>query len=141
MGDSMTQQPARPLGGSDARVALITEAQRFFHKQSYHNVSTRQIAENTGVDVARFRYYFGNKAGLFETMVRETAAPMFSRMRQAVEEGQVESRNGVVSTFYREMSTGPNLPTLIFRSMKLDEDDQQRKGVEKLFRDILLLLH
>lgn len=137
----MTKKLGRPLGGSDARAALISEAQRFFHKQPYHKVSTRRIAENAGVDVAMIRYYFGNKAGLFEAMVRETAAPMITRMRLAVEEGKIESLNDVVTTFYREMSTGPNLPTLIFRSMMLDEDDQQRQVVEKLFQDILLPLH
>ncbi|KXF80313.1 hypothetical protein ATN88_10835 [Enterovibrio coralii] len=36
------------------------------------------------------------------------------------------------------MSSGPNLPSLIFRSMMLDGQDQQRLAVEKLFHDIIL---
>ena len=46
---------------------------------AYDKVSIRLIAQKAGVNSSLIRYYFGNKEGLFETMLRETLAPMFER--------------------------------------------------------------
>lgn len=134
----MAKKPGRPSGGSRAREALIEEAKTHFHASPYHQVSTRKIAESAGVDVALIRYYFGSKAGLFETMVRESAAPMITRIRQAIDDGKIENLNDAVATFNHIMSAGPDLPALIMRSMMMDEDDQQRVAVEKLFHDVIV---
>ncbi|CZF84025.1 Nucleoid occlusion factor SlmA [Grimontia celer] len=134
----MNKKPGRPTGGSDARAALIKEAQRCFLASPYHKVSTRKIAESAGVDVALIRYYFGNKAGLFEATVHESAAPMIARIQKAINDGKIETLNDAVATFYKVMAPGPNLPALIIRSMMLDENDEQRKTVEKLFNHLLL---
>ncbi|PKF51163.1 TetR/AcrR family transcriptional regulator [Enterovibrio nigricans] len=136
----MAKRPGRPTGTSCAREALIKEATRFFLSKPYDKVSTRKIAESACVDVALIRYYFGNKAGFFEATVRENAAPIIANLRQAIQDGKVETLNDAVEAFYKVMSVGPNLPSLIFRCMMLDSQDQQRQAVEKLFHDIILPL-
>ncbi len=66
----------RPRKQTDARQKLLEHARELFVVMPYDKVSTRLIAQRAGVNIAMIRYYFGNKEGLFETMVRETIAPM-----------------------------------------------------------------
>lgn len=71
----------RPRSQSQGQVrsALIAAAKRLFVKDGFENVTARQIAEAAGTTPAMIHYYFGNKIGLFQTMVQEAIEP-FARM-------------------------------------------------------------
>ncbi|TMX45314.1 TetR family transcriptional regulator [Vibrio sp. Hep-1b-8] len=85
----MTTKPrkaGRPSDSIDARQQLIHQARELFTVMAYDKVSTRLIANRAGVNVAMIRYYFGNKEGLFETMLRETLEPMRRQMQVLLKE-------------------------------------------------------
>ena len=50
----------------NTRGTLLQNARSAFWAQGYSNVSVRQIASASGVDVALISRYFGGKLGLFE---------------------------------------------------------------------------
>lgn len=58
------------------RARLLKAALDCFLDNDYHRVTTRQIAELAGANVSMIRYYFGNKEGLYEEMIRDNLQPM-----------------------------------------------------------------
>jgi AcrR family transcriptional regulator len=47
-----------------------------FLSDDYHKVTTRLIADRAGTNISMIRYYFGNKEGLYEEMIRDTMTPL-----------------------------------------------------------------
>lgn len=60
------------------RDRLIRAALECFLADEYHKVSTRLVAEKANTNISMIRYYFGNKQGLYEEMIREILNPMLS---------------------------------------------------------------
>lgn len=69
--------PTEPAADS-VRERLLQAALDSFLDDDYHKVSTRLIADKAGANVAMIRYYFGNKEGLYEEMIRETLQPLLA---------------------------------------------------------------
>ncbi|MGF1731898.1 TetR/AcrR family transcriptional regulator [Photobacterium kasasachensis] len=132
----MSGKAGRPSGDSDARERLITEARKLFVALPYSKVSTRMIASRADVNVALIRYYFGNKAGLFETMLRETLEPIRAQLKRVISVGDADSVGDLMRTYYRIMAPSPDLPKLIVRTMMMEPGDLQRRSMEKIFSEI-----
>jgi AcrR family transcriptional regulator len=60
-----------PSPGEDARSRLLRSGLRLFAQQGYSKTSTRELAEDAGVNVASISYYFGDKAGLYRAVFFE----------------------------------------------------------------------
>ncbi|UXI00992.1 TetR/AcrR family transcriptional regulator [Photobacterium sp. TY1-4] len=132
----MTGKAGRPVGGSDARARLIEAARQLFVALPYAKVSTRMVANRAEVNVALIRYYFGNKGGLFEAMLRESIAPIQTQLNQMIKAGNIHCIGELMRTYYRIMIPNPDLPKLIVRAMMLAPGDVQRQAIEAIFRDI-----
>jgi AcrR family transcriptional regulator len=132
----MAGKAGRPTGESDARQRLIHQARLLFVALPYSKVSTRMIANRADVNVALIRYYFGNKAGLFETMLSETVEPIQSQFAKALNKGDIESIGELMRTYYRIMAPNPDLPKLISRAMMMEPDALQRQTIENMFSKI-----
>ncbi|MGR5068246.1 MULTISPECIES: TetR/AcrR family transcriptional regulator [Vibrio] len=135
----MTQayrRAGRPTNQIDAREKLIYHARELFTIMAYDKVSTRLVAKKAGVNVAMIRYYFGNKEGLFETMLRETLSPMQKQMQALVSDSSEKNFLDLMRTYYREMIKVPQFPRLISQVMHMPPSDTQRKLLEKVFADI-----
>lgn len=126
----------RPSDNIAAREKLILHARELFTVMAYDKVSTRLIATKAGVNVAMIRYYFGNKAGLFETMLRETLAPIKVQMQTLVADSSEKNFLDIMRTYYREMIKVPQFPRLIAQVMYMPQSETQRKLLEKVFDDI-----
>ncbi|KOO04633.1 TetR/AcrR family transcriptional regulator [Vibrio nereis] len=126
----------RPSDKIDAREKLISHARDLFTAMAYDKVSTRLIANKAGVNVAMIRYYFGNKEGLFETMLRETLAPMQKQLQTLVTDSSEKNFLDIMRTYYQEMIKMPQFPRLVAQVMHMPESETQRKLLEKVFNDI-----
>lgn len=135
----MTTNPrraGRPNDSIDARQQLIHQARELFTVMAYDKVSTRLIANRAGVNVAMIRYYFGNKEGLFETMLRETLEPMRRQMQELLKHSSQKNFLELMRTYYREMVKVPQFPRLLAQVMHMDSSETQRKLLEKVVLDI-----
>ena len=94
------------------------------------------IANRADVNVALIRYYFGNKAGLFETMLRETVEPIHNQFAKVLSKGDIESIGELMRTYYRIMAPTPDLPKLISRAMMMEPGSLQRQTIENMFSNI-----
>ncbi len=116
--------PTEPAADS-VRERLLQAALDSFLDDDYHKVSTRLIADKAGANVAMIRYYFGNKEGLYEEMIRETLQPLL-----AVLDGDLlQSADGFQAFFqlyYDTMSARPEFPRLILKVVALNQGPGRR---------------
>ena len=64
----------------DTRDRLLTAALHAFGRRDYDGVSTREIVQAAGANIAAISYHFGGKRGLY----RDTVAYMAQRLRSGV---------------------------------------------------------
>ncbi len=126
----------RPSQQTQARDQLIMHARELFSVMPYDKVSTRLIASKAGVDISLIRYYFANKAGLFETMLRETLLPMKAQLGLLVAESSHQNLTDLMRTYYREMFKIPYFPRLIMQVMNTPGSDMKKQLIEKVVLDI-----
>lgn len=132
--------PGRPQQSMQVRDDLIHHARLLFIAQPYEKVSLRMVANVAGVSMGMIRYYFNNKAGLFETMLRETLRPMQEAMVGASPSSDVNLLLKLMMNFYQVMSQHKNFPRLISRTMQLSKEAPQRQIVEKIMLEHLPLM-
>lgn len=140
--------PGRPQESNQVREALIDQARLLFIAHPYEKVSLRMVATQAGVNMAMIRYYFNNKAGLFETVMRETLNPMHRMLEQthAVEGASDEVNEEInlllalMTQFYQVMSEHKDFPRLISRTMQLSKDAAPRIIVEKIMLEHLPIM-
>ena len=132
----MVGKAGRPVGDSDARQRLIVEARKLFVSLPYSKVSTRMIASRADVNVALIRYYFANKSGLYEAMLRETVKPIHAQLKVALDKGDFASIGDLMRTYYRIMAPNPDMPKLIARAMMMEPADLQRQTMERIFNEV-----
>ncbi|EEY37628.1 TetR/AcrR family transcriptional regulator [Vibrio cholerae] len=130
------RKAGRPSQQTQAREQLITHARELFSVMPYDKVSTRLIASKAGVDIGLIRYYFANKAGLFEAMLRETLMPMKAQLSLLVAESSHQNLTELMRTYYREMFNIPYFPRLIMQVMSAPGSDVKKQLIEKVMLDI-----
>ncbi|MCE5181956.1 MAG: TetR/AcrR family transcriptional regulator [Betaproteobacteria bacterium] len=117
MGNIDTTEPVR--------IRLVKAALDCFLADDYHRVTTRLIAKRSGVNASMIRYYFGNKEGLYEEMIRETLNPLL-----AVLDGPMLSSvagfTDFLRLYYDAMTTRPEFPKLILKVLALNHGPGRR---------------
>jgi len=107
------------------RARLVRAALDCFLADDYHRVTTRLIAERACANVSMIRYYFGNKEGLYEEMIRETLNPML-----AVLDGPMLASTAGFTDFlrlyYDTMTARPEFPKLILKVLALNHGPGRR---------------
>jgi AcrR family transcriptional regulator len=90
--------------------------------------------------MAMIRYYFKNKAGLFETMLRDTLNPMLRAMEKLENDTKENLLIELMTNFYQVMSQHQKFPRLISRTMQLSKETPQRQIVEALMQEHLSVM-
>ncbi|MDD5462750.1 MAG: TetR/AcrR family transcriptional regulator [Methylococcales bacterium] len=107
------------------RERLLKAALDSFLSDEYHKVTTRLIAEKADANISMIRYYFGNKEGLYEEMIRDTMNPMLN-----VLDGQmldsVDGFKDFFNLYYETMSKRPEFPKLILKVLALNQGPGRR---------------
>ncbi|MGF1722099.1 TetR/AcrR family transcriptional regulator [Vibrio kyushuensis] len=134
--NSESRKAGRPRDKTESRALLLTHARELFTLKPYDKVSTRSIAENAGVNIAMIRYYFGNKEGLFEAMLRDSLSPMKQQMALLIKDSSHQNLVELMRTYYQAMIKIPEMPRLIMNTMNMPSGDKQRQLVEKVFLDM-----
>lgn len=133
----MAQSAGRPRGVTEARAQLVQAARRLFVAKAYDQVSIRMLAQHAGVNSALIRYYFRDKAGLFEAMLRETTQPILEQFARMTEQKGIDNVTGLLQIYYRIMGANPDLPRLVARVMMEHETGPQRQIIEKIIAPLL----
>lgn len=115
----MANASGRPLSADDtqSRERLLCAARGQFSKRGYAATTTRDIARVADINPAMIRYYFNNKAGLFQAVLHETIQPMLSLMHSAPMQSEQPDMLALVRQYHRMMAPYPELPRMIFRAL------------------------
>ncbi len=113
------------IQSESVRARLLQAALDCFLADEYHKVTTRQIAERAGANISMIRYYFGNKEGLYEEMIRETLNPLLK-----VLDGELLSSTSgftdYLRLYYETMIAKPEFPRLILKVLALNHGPGRR---------------
>ncbi|TCI02052.1 TetR/AcrR family transcriptional regulator [Corallincola luteus] len=126
----------RPSEDSRVRQRLIDAAAQLFTSLPYEKVSTRAIATRADSNIGMIRYYFANKAGLFEAVCRQFIDQMTAQLERFVSNSSVDGLGDIISGYYETMAPLPAFPKLVQRAMSLPEDDPSRQIIQRLFTHI-----
>lgn len=117
--------PIEEIPPDPVRERLLKAALDSFLSDDYHKVTTRLIAEKADANISMIRYYFGNKEGLYEEMIRDTMNPLLK-----VLDGQmlnsVDGFKDFFSLYYEVMSKHPEFPKLILKVLALNQAPGRR---------------
>lgn len=121
----------------NARERLFLAASSLFLSQDYDRVSVRAIARQANVDPALIRYYFGNKAALFESVLIALFEPLKHALASA--NGPLSFQN--LRQFMLEhkslMTKNPQLPKMMVRLLLLDETNAASAIMRKVMKRTL----
>lgn len=123
---------------ASTRELLLSAALTTFSQKPYDQVSTREIARAAEVDAAMIRYYFGSKAGLFESVVRESVEPMIHILRQTNNDNTSISPQDFIKTYYQTIGSKPGLPKLIFQTLHQESQSTAVIAIKLLFEELVL---
>ena len=105
----------------DVREKLLTASRDLFLRYGYRAVSSRQIANAAGANVAMIRYYFGGKPGLYREMCQTLIQPLRAGM-SAMSTGLISPEvTTLLGAAMRMWSANPWLPGLIIREVLMPE--------------------
>lgn len=62
--------PSQTQQTTDTRLALLDAAEALFSERGYGGVSTREIVDQAGANIAAIRYHFGSKEGLYKAVLQ-----------------------------------------------------------------------
>jgi AcrR family transcriptional regulator len=77
-------RPKQTDEGVKARGRLLDAAEMLFADRGFYGVTTRQVADAAGFDVALIYYHFKNKSSLFDGVIERRARPLVSARRDSL---------------------------------------------------------
>jgi len=113
------------IASDPVRERLLQAALDSFLSDEYHKVTTRLIAEKAEANVSMIRYYFGNKEGLYEEMIRSTLEPLL----KVLDGHLLDSADGFkdfLQMYYETMAKRPEFPKLILKVLALNQGPGRR---------------
>ena len=114
----------------DVRARIAREATRLFAAQGYAGTSVREIVQAAGVTKPTLYYYFGNKEGLFTTLVDEYFSAWVDTAQEliAAEGSPLERMLDYVRTTIRGAAEQPDV--LRFVAMAYHQSGQGAPAVD-----------
>ncbi|MCG8434228.1 MAG: TetR family transcriptional regulator [Gammaproteobacteria bacterium] len=86
---------------TDAAEKLLASAKKLFLKKGYDRVTIREIADDAGVNSAMIQYYFGDKSGLYKSVLDSIINTIKALMQQAAKNQQSASVQDLLQTYYK----------------------------------------
>jgi AcrR family transcriptional regulator len=114
-----------PDSETTVRERLLKAALDCFLADEYHHVTTRRIAEKADANIAMIRYYFGNKEGLYEEMIRETLNPLLNVLDSEML-ATPQGFSDFLQLYYQTMQAKPEFPKLIIKVLALNQGPGKR---------------
>lgn len=127
MNDNITDE-ATPV-----RSRLLDAALVCFLADEYHNVTTRLIAQRANANVSMIRYYFGNKEGLYEEMIKETLSPLLDVLDTPML-SSIDGFQQFFQLYYDTMISQPAFPKLILKVLAMNQGPGRRFILQLLER-------
>ena len=106
----------------DAKVSrelIITHAKALFSEKGYASASMDELGERCGLNKAMVFYYFKNKKGLYESVMREILVEIQQAIMEENKKHQTpeEELEGFIRTYAKYACAHPYLPSLLLKEL------------------------
>jgi len=118
---AMTAENRMQRQESDVRRRLLDAAMKCFLEDDYRSVSMRRVAQMAGSNMSMIYYYFGNKEGLFEEVLRSWLQPLIDNMKSPQAESSPNSIEEFYRMYYRAALAHPRFPLLIMKTLNASD--------------------
>lgn len=112
---------------------LLKAALECFLSDEYQKVTTRMIADKANTNISMIRYYFGNKEGLYEEMIRDTLKPILDMLDSSMMI-DVSGFADYLRLYYNTMRKHPEFPKLMLKVLALNQGPGHRFILQLLER-------
>ncbi len=113
---------SKALKKPDTTEEKIKEAARIvFYRKGYAYTRTRDIAEESGINLALINYYFRSKARLFEIIILETLSSFIESILEILidEQTSIETKIQIIVSSYIDLIIKePEIPTFIVSELR-----------------------
>ena len=115
---------------------LLEVAEKLFSRQGYDGTSTRQIARESGINIAMISYYFGSKEGLYFEMVEQRIAFVRENLVKInEEESDLWVRLDRFIDFYTEnFLQRPYVHRVVYRELSMSQRGDIQDKFAKMIR-------
>jgi AcrR family transcriptional regulator len=116
-------RPLRPRGGAadaaSTRRALVEAGTAAFAERGFKGSTAELIARRAGVNKAMINYHFRSKKGLYQAILTETLAALFTRLRAVRVDGRPapEQLREFIAAFGDRAREHPAFPSMILREV------------------------
>jgi len=110
----------------DTSDKIMNVAVRLFAAHGFHGVSTKQICDEAGANIAAVNYHFGSKENLYRAIVRRFGEVGFQRLAHLLKTPESADEMKVRLELFLDESVdlfrkAPDLSMMIFRDINLME--------------------
>ncbi|MFC3901443.1 transcriptional regulator, TetR family [Acinetobacter marinus] len=102
---------------------ILLAARTVFHKKGFVATRTRDIAEESGINLALLNYYFRSKAKLFEIVMIDTMADFLQSLMKNlndVDTNLAQKVEMIAAHYIDFMSEHPDIPVFLLTEMRND---------------------
>lgn len=107
----------------DKRQAILDAAEKLFCETGYEGTSTRQIAKESGANMAMINYYFGSKEGVFVEIMNERIAGFASQLKIINEDkiSALEKLHRVIEGYVNRILNNTAFHKMMHRELSLTQ--------------------
>ncbi|MBE5317867.1 TetR/AcrR family transcriptional regulator [Pedobacter sp. MR2016-19] len=107
----------------DKRQAILEAAEKLFCETGYEGTSTRQIAKESGANMAMINYYFGSKEGVFVEIMNERIAGFTSQLKIINEDkiSALEKLHKVIEGYVNRILNNTAFHKMMHRELSLTQ--------------------
>lgn len=106
---------------TDKKTDILLAAEKLFCENGFEGTSTRQIAAESGANMAMINYYFGSKMGVFKEILEERVMGFKSQLNQIKEENisAKEKLMKVIEKYATRILSNANFHKMMYRELSL----------------------
>ena len=107
----------------DKKTSILEAAERLFSELGYEGTSTRQIAKESGANMAMINYYFGSKDGVFQNIISQRMED-FNAVLVTINEDKISSMEKltrVVEGYSNRILSNVAFHKMMQRELSLDQ--------------------
>ncbi len=107
----------------DKKQAILEAAEKLFCETGYEGTSTRQIAKESGANMAMINYYFGSKEGVFVEIMNERIAGFSTQLKIINEDkiSSIEKLHRVIEGYVNRILSNPAFHKMMHRELSLTQ--------------------
>ena len=144
-GSGRPRAPGRPaaddLGDGEARQVLIQAAAKRFAAQGADGTRLREIVDDAGMTPAMVAYYFQDKSGLLEAVVRDALGTVRNVIEASVQDHESGAFiDGLIKRYMAALSGAPWIPQLLIREVISRDTPLRAVFVEEFARQAVAVV-